>query len=112
MQDQTGKRMLVVEDGAPAHKAKITEKARQRLGLKRLEHPPSSPDLNLIEPIWFKLKKRVQDIPGAYKSLDPLWEAAKVAWEEMPDEVVRRETSKMGARVREVLKVHGRQTRF
>ncbi|OSD02716.1 hypothetical protein PYCCODRAFT_1424993 [Trametes coccinea BRFM310] len=71
-----------------------------------------SPDLNLIEPIWFKLKKRVQDIPGAYKSLDPLWEAAKVAWEEMPDEVVRRETSKMGARVREVLKVHGRQTRF
>ncbi|KAI9066943.1 hypothetical protein FKP32DRAFT_1564706, partial [Trametes sanguinea] len=29
MQDQTGKRMLVVEDGAPAHNAKITEKARQ-----------------------------------------------------------------------------------
>ncbi|KAI9069287.1 hypothetical protein FKP32DRAFT_1560014, partial [Trametes sanguinea] len=112
MQDQTGKRMLVVEDGAPAHKAKITEKARQRLGIKQLEHPPSSPDLNPIEPLWFKLKKRVQDTPGAYKSLDSLWEATKVVWKEMPDEVVRQETSKMGVRVREVLKVHGRQTRF
>ncbi|KAI0372904.1 hypothetical protein BV20DRAFT_938745, partial [Pilatotrama ljubarskyi] len=77
-----------------------------------LEHPPSSPDLNPIEPIWFKLKKRVQDTPGAYKSLNSLWEAAKAAWEEMPDEVVKRETSRMGARVRAVLRVHGRQTKY
>ncbi|KAJ3011592.1 hypothetical protein NUW54_g702 [Trametes sanguinea] len=112
MQDQTGKRMLVVEDGAPAHKAKVTEKARQQLGIKQLEHPLSSPDLNPIKPLWFKLKKRVQDTPGAYKSLDSLWEAAKVAWEEMSDEVVRWEMSKMGVRVWEVLKVHGRHIRF
>lgn len=112
MQDQTGKRMLVVEDGAPAHKAKIAAQARRRLGIARLEHPPSSPDLNPIEPLWFKLKKRVQDTPGAYKSLDSLWEAAKAAWEELPDEAVKRETSRMEARVRAVLRVHGRQTQF
>ncbi|KAI9066130.1 hypothetical protein FKP32DRAFT_1566542 [Trametes sanguinea] len=104
--------MLVVDDGAQAHKAKITEKAHQQLGIKQLEHPPSSPDLNSIEPLCSKLKKRVQDTPGAYKSLDSLWKAAKVACEEIPDKVDRRETSKMGARVWEVLKACGRQTRF
>lgn len=112
MQDETGQRMLVVEDGAPAHKAKVAAEARSRLGIKQLTHPPSSPDLNPIEPLWFKLKKRVQDTPGAYKSLDSLWEAAKAAWEEMPDEAVGRQTSRMRARVKAVLRAHGRHTKF
>ncbi|KAI0364255.1 hypothetical protein BV20DRAFT_956609 [Pilatotrama ljubarskyi] len=104
--------MLVVEDGALAHKAKVTAQARSQLGIKQLTHPPSSPDLNPIEPLWFKLKKQVQDMPGAYKSLNSLWEAAKAAWEEMPDEVVKRETSRMRARVRAVLQAHGRHTKY
>ncbi|KAJ2985689.1 hypothetical protein NUW54_g10067 [Trametes sanguinea] len=80
------KKMLVVEDGAPAHNSKLAAEARTRLGIKRLAHPARSPDLNPIERIWFKLKCKVQHTPGAYKSINALWEATRQAWEELTDE--------------------------
>ncbi|EUC53936.1 winged helix turn helix protein [Rhizoctonia solani AG-3 Rhs1AP] len=44
-------RMLVVEDGALAHRGKPAKQAREELGIKQVPHPPSSPDLNPIEPL-------------------------------------------------------------
>ncbi|KAJ3001463.1 hypothetical protein NUW54_g6406 [Trametes sanguinea] len=47
------KKMLVVEDGAPARK--LAAEARTWLGIKHLAHPACPPDLNPIERIWFEL---------------------------------------------------------
>ncbi|CDO77454.1 hypothetical protein BN946_scf184864.g1 [Trametes cinnabarina] len=90
------KKMLVVEDGASAHISKLTAEAQTRLGIKCLAHPTRSPDLNPIECIWFELKCKVQRMPGAYKSINALWEATRQAWEELTKEDIRRVTSKMG----------------
>ncbi|ETW85192.1 hypothetical protein HETIRDRAFT_310330 [Heterobasidion irregulare TC 32-1] len=43
--------MLVVEDGALAHTSRLAKSARLKLGITPLTHPPSSPDLNPIEPL-------------------------------------------------------------
>lgn len=65
MKEMKGSGVSMVEDGVPSHRSVIARKARSELGINSLTHPPSSPDLNPIEPLWFKLKNRVADIPGS-----------------------------------------------
>jgi hypothetical protein len=104
--------MLLVEDGSGPHRRKSTQAAREELGIHTLPHPPYSPDLNPIEPLWQLLKNRIADIPGSGNSLDNLWAAAQQAWDSITDEEVAKHTSKMDARVREVKRAKGYQTSF
>ena len=112
LEKERGHPMLVVEEGAPAHKGKVVEAARRAAGIQRLTHPPSSPDLNPIEPLWALLKKRIYNIPGSRNSIDALWEAARQVWEGITIEEVNQHTYKMDARVAAVKEADGWQTEF
>jgi hypothetical protein len=57
LKKEQGREVFVVEDGAPTHKGKTAQAAHKAVGICQLSHPPSSPDLNPIEPIWHLLKK-------------------------------------------------------
>ena len=109
---ERGGRMVVVEDGAPAHRSKVANEAQRHLGIRSLTHPPNSPDLNPIEPIWGVLKSRVAARPGSQKSLDTLWKAAQAVWEEMTEEEMGEIMGSMPGRVKAVLKAKGGYTRF
>ena len=74
--------MLVVKDGAPCHRSAVAKNVQCELGITNLEHPPSSPDLNPIEPLWLILKNHVGDIPKSQNSLDGLWAAVQQVWDE------------------------------
>ncbi|QRV77839.1 Transposable element Tc1 transposase [Ceratobasidium sp. AG-Ba] len=112
LEKERGRYIYLVEDGSGPHRRKSTQAARDRLGIKSLPHPPSSPDLNPIEPLWALLKKRVGDIPESKNSLDALWDAIQKVWNSITDKEVAKYTSKMDERVREVKKVKGYQTEF
>jgi transposase len=49
--------VMFQQDGAPSHTSKLMKQwlADHRISL--FPHPPSSPDINPIEPVWHKLKK-------------------------------------------------------
>jgi hypothetical protein len=72
MEHDIGKKVLIVEDGAPSHRAKLTKGARVKAGIKNLKHPAQSPDLNPIEPLWFPFKCRVAQLVGKNRTLDNL----------------------------------------
>jgi hypothetical protein len=112
LEAERGLEMLLVEDGSGPHRRKSTQAARDALGIRSLPHPPYSPDLNPIEPLWLLLKNRIADIPGSGSSLDKLWAAAQEAWGSITDEDVAKHTSKMNARVQAVKKAKGYQTKF
>jgi transposase len=112
LSEERGCEMLVVEDGAGPHKGKVVQAVRDQLGMHRLPHPPNSPNLNPIEPLWFLLKKRVARIPGHRRSLDDLWEAVKQAWESITVEEINKHTGRMDDRVEAVKKAKGLYTRF
>jgi transposase len=58
----TNPELSFMQDGAPGHRAKATyeEFARRGIERKRIFWPPYSPDLNLIESIWNKIKDYIQ----------------------------------------------------
>ena len=71
VEEQEGRKVLAVEDGAPCHRSTEAKNIWHELGIRNLEHPPSSPDSNPIEPLWLVLKNRVADIPGSQIPLMP-----------------------------------------
>jgi hypothetical protein len=52
-------RAILMEDGASAHTAKLTQIYRLYHGIIQMEWPANSPDLNPIKNIWQLLKYRV-----------------------------------------------------
>jgi DDE superfamily endonuclease len=57
---ETRPNTVVIEDGAPAHAHWFTQTVYNTLGIRKSEWPGSSPDLNMIEPIWPWLKRQSQ----------------------------------------------------
>lgn len=112
MESERGPGVMVVEDGAPSHRGGLTTAAREKMGMKRLTHPPSSPDLNPIEPLWLTLKNRIADIPGSGNSLENLWAAAQQAWASISLDEINAHTSKMTDRVSAVEQARGWHTKF
>jgi hypothetical protein len=90
-------KMLIVEDGAPSHQSIVAKHAQIDTGSTNLIHPPSSPDLNPIKPLWLILKRCVADIPGSGNSLDVLWAAVQKAWGEISVEDIQKHTGRMDA---------------
>jgi transposase len=112
MEEVKGHKMLVVEDGAPAHRGKPAKKARHELGIKQIPHPPNSPDLNPIEPLWMLLKRRTYETPGARRNLEALWNAAHAAWKSITADEINQHTGKMPSRIVALFKSKGLPTKF
>lgn len=72
--------------------------------------PPQSPDLNPIENVWWKLKKRVQATKPA--TTDQLSIAIKNSWSEIPVELCKQLVQSMPKRIRTVIKARGGATQF
>lgn len=101
-----------VEDGAAAHRAGFTEEHRTHYGIKRMEWPANSPDLNPIETVWHMLKeilrrRRLRPRGGAE------WKQAILdAWEEISNEHIRQLVRSMPQRIEAVIAAQGAHTRW
>ncbi|KAI0791234.1 hypothetical protein C8Q75DRAFT_715714, partial [Abortiporus biennis] len=71
--------------------------------------PPSSPDLNLIEPLWLIFKQCVADISGSYNSLDKLWKVAQSVWDGFTEKEIAKFTRIMKERIEALRKAKGKQ---
>ena len=112
MKVEQGLNILVLEDGAPSHHRKVTAKTQSELGLEQIKHPPDSPDLNLIKPLWNVLKNCVTDIPGSCNSLDKLWAACQQVWDGITVDKINTHTGRMDDCVAAVKAAKGFHTRF
>jgi hypothetical protein len=78
---------VVQEDGAPSHASLYQQEVFNVWEIARLLWPPNSPDLNVIEPCWFWMKRQTTK-HGAITSRAQLKEAWKKCWKEMPQEKI------------------------
>lgn len=112
LSQELGRQAVVVEDGASPHKSKIAQMAREELGIQQLIHPPSSPDLNAIEPMWYNCKCKVASFCPIASNLDMLWEQIEQAWNDIPQKFINDQIERMSDRVKAVKESKGKATPF
>ena len=112
MRVEWGPNILVLEDGALSHHSKVAAKAQLELGLEQIKHPPDSPDLNPIKPLYNVLKNHVVGIPGSHNSLDKHWAACQQVWDRITVDEINVNTGKMDDHVAAVKAAKGFYTRF
>jgi transposase len=71
---------VVMEDGALIHQSKVAKDFCFQNSMETLLYPPQSPDLNLIEHVWKRLKIMVNKHPKHSKNAKELWVALQEEW--------------------------------
>jgi transposase len=86
------RRVVVVWDGAPWHRAKLIQRTAEELGIELVALPGYSPDLNPIEGLWKWMREAVTQLK-CYQSVTKLFEACLAFIEEInkdPAGIIRR----------------------
>jgi hypothetical protein len=110
---------IFMQDGAGIHRARIITQWFYDMGIKLMDWPPYSPDLNPIENLWALLKeamhKAYPELEFATKTdenLDLLIRAAQETWAEMGDSILCKLSDTMPHRVQAVLDAEGWYTKY
>lgn len=102
---------VLMEDGAPIHRARVSANWRELRGMVRLQWPAQSPDLNPIENLWHMCKVSVQRKVLQHNK-DELWEDVLATWNELSQEKLRQLVETMPERIKAVIKAKGGSTRW
>lgn len=88
----TSRRIVLIWDGAPCHRATLVQAAAADLGLELHPLPAYSPDLNPIEGLWKWMREEVTQ-HQAYPTLRALFDACKAFIDRInrePEQIVSR----------------------
>ncbi|KAI7933980.1 hypothetical protein MJO28_017368 [Puccinia striiformis f. sp. tritici] len=98
--------LILMEDNARSHTAKLTKAFCKDNNINTIEWPPQSPDLNPIENLWKILKTGIQQNYQP-KSLDEMKEAIQQAWDDLPEQHLGSLLNSMPNRMRLVVEAGG-----
>ncbi|MBW0474816.1 hypothetical protein O181_014531 [Austropuccinia psidii MF-1] len=75
--------LTLMEDGTPIHTSLASQQWCQDHQIQTFAWPPSSPDLNPIENLWYKMKFVVTNLFNP-KTMEDSSEAIHIVWDTMP----------------------------
>eukprot|EP00834_Sanchytrium_tribonematis_P005578 NODE_348_length_8996_cov_0.416433.p2 type:complete len:240 gc:universal NODE_348_length_8996_cov_0.416433:4558-5277(+) len=97
---------IFMHDNAPIHRAKSTSDWLISKGIKKLEWPACSPDLNPIEDVWALIHNKLSKIefPG---SIDELENIFIKEWQNFPEETLKKLADSFKERMVKVVRNNG-----
>lgn len=109
-----GNPMSIMEDKAPTHTARHTQKACIEYGIASasLPWPASSPDLNPIEEVWRRMKEFLSKMEERPTTVVTMRAAVEEAWRNITNEEIQEIIDTMLARVQAVIAVRGGHSRY
>jgi transposase len=108
--DPTG--IIFQQDNDSKHTSKMAKACTNELGLKVLDWPAQSPDLNPIEHLWEHLKRQLNAWPTRPSGMLELWERVEKEWEAIDKDIILNLIDSMPSRVEAVQKAKGGPTKY
>ena len=102
--------VLVLMDNHPVHKSLNSLKFYKEKGIKVIDFPPYSPDLNPIENIWGKIKNQI--MKKEYQTLAVLMKDIEKEWDSITDNQLKNYSSSMKDRIHSCLLLEGMITKY
>ena len=104
--------LILCQDNARPHSARLTRNHLDRLGVTLLPFPAKSPDLNPIEHAWDLLEQRLRSRPDQPTTLPELRSALVEEWNNIPRAAIRKLICSMKKRLEAVIKMDGGHTKY
>ena len=93
------------------HRSKVPKFWREEIGLKKLNWPTNSPDLNPIENLWKQCKNQVQE-RNRPSNNNEMWALVSSVWEDIPKENISKLISTVPHQMQAILEAHGGSTHW
>ncbi|XP_038209023.1 uncharacterized protein LOC119830186 [Zerene cesonia] len=103
---------LLMHDNTRPHVAHCVEEYLHEVGIRKLQWPARSPDLNPIEHIWNMLKRKIKSNSNPPETLDQLRSAAMAAWDSVKQLDIRNIIQSMPERMKALIRARGGNTRY
>lgn len=110
---------IFMHDNAPIHTAGLIKGLFEEMGVKVMDQPPYSPDLNPIENLQSILKQHIyrkhpklEHVRNIVQTLEDLIKAAMDVWDEIRNEILYSLSNSMPRRVQAVIKGEGWYTDY
>lgn len=99
-------------DNAPCHVSRSTRAWEGRHGIRSIEWPSCSPDLNPIENIWGILVRRIYADNKQFRTKEELRDAIEQAWADLDQQTIDNLMNSMNNRVFQVINRNGGPTDY
>ena len=104
--------LIFQQDNDPKHTSRTAQVWFDEQGIKLLDWPAQSPDLNPIEHTWNHLKRCLSGYENAPTGVHQLWERVVEQWKKISVEQCQKWIESMPRRIEAVIKAKGAHTKY
>lgn len=105
-----GRNYIFLHDNDPKHKSKLVTEYLQENDVNVMDHPPQSPDLNVIEHLWDEIGRKL--LEKNIRSKADLRSEITTMWESISPDVTKKLVESMPRRLKEVIQNKGGPTSY
>ena len=106
-QQEAGRQVVVLEDGAPAHNSQFDREFFVFNDLVKILWPGNSPDINASEHAWPWMRRQITKQGPPSTTKEQCAQQWRDQWQELPIEVINQWVLRIPNKIREIIKQHG-----